>query len=169
LQSVFIGLSFFVRILCLREYTVNRAPDSFERIPGKRGANVPAAFSFILGYGLAHAFYLAFLWDPRSAPGTSGLAIGACALAFALNHLFSLFYNLELDSGARPNLNAMLFIPISRIMPMHVFAILGSALLGGMEEGRPFAVAFVIGAKTASDVLMHVIEHHELRRHPLDG
>jgi len=168
LQSLFIGLSFFVRILCLRAFTVNRNPDGFERVPGKLGANVSAAFSFLGAYALAHAFYLTFLWEPKAGPGTSIIAISACALAFALNHLFSLFHNISLDSKATPNLNAMLFIPIVRILPMHIMVMTGFALTNEEETGRTFGLMVLIALKTGADVLMHVVEHHELRKNPLD-
>jgi hypothetical protein len=169
LQSVFIGLSFFVRILSLRGYTVNRNPDDFERIPGKPGANIPVALTFISIFALAHLFYLAFLLNgPKLGGGAAGIMIGACALVFGLNHLFSLLHNLPLDSKATPNLDAMLFIPFLRVMPMHIVASSAAAMMGERSE-RTLALVILILAKTGADVLMHVIEHHELRRHPLDS
>jgi hypothetical protein len=167
LQSMFICLSYFVRILCLDRYTVYRGEEDFTREPGKAGANVGPAFQFLGGFVLLHLFYLVFLWNPHGGLRMGMLAFGACVLSFALTHLYSLLHNLPLDRKAAPNLNAMLFIPLARIVPMHIIVITGMAVAidGGFQA--MYGMVLLTLFKTAADVVMHVVEHHELRRDPL--
>jgi hypothetical protein len=168
LQSIFIGLSFFIRILCLRGYTVNRGPEDFTRDPGEPGGNVPAAFTFLGLYVMLHLFYLVFLLGgSQPMEGSARIIVAGSALAFGANHLYSLLHNLPADRAASPNLDAMLFIPLIRIMPMHMVASCGVA--AGEQGERTLFLVILIAAKTGADVLMHVIEHHELRRNPLDS
>ena len=54
-----------------------------------------------------------------------------------------------------PNIGSMMFFPYIRIIPMHVFIVLG-AFFAGPSGG----LVFFLVLKTLADEAMHAIEHH---------
>lgn len=154
-QSVIIGFSFFIRMLNLQQY-------STEGFSGVGEGKITNALFFLFHYGGFHAGYLLFLVAGPESKGTVMVPVtglGLCALAFAVNHAYSLAHNIRLDRSGSPNLGTMMFLPYARVVPMHLTIIFGDQLAGGMQ-----ALMLFIGLKTAADVIMHVIEHHVLRK-----
>jgi len=182
-QSVVIGLSFFIRILALRNFSVEKPLD--ESLPWYRGmgnasdrqgtpedyvagVNPDSAWSrstfalfFLFHYGFFHVVYLVFLIAPHGeATRVAPLSLGLCALGFAIHHAFSLAHNIRSDREGRPNLHTLVGVPYFRIIPMHATIVVGGLMFGGTG----FMLLF--GAlKTFADVVMHSIEHRMLRGH----
>ncbi len=75
-------------------------------------------------------------------------------LAFAINTVFSLFYNAYKDGGTIKDLNATVYQPYLRIIPMHM-VIMVSGLIGivtGGVAGGALLLIFLI-LKTVADLL----------------
>ena len=162
MQSVIIGVSFAVRMLSLDRFSTSGTTMNGRPIPETPAAKGQMATFFALHYGIFHAGYLAFLLAsaPRAdRPLAAVLAIAAGTLAFLVNHAYSMVHNIERDRRGRPNIGTMMFLPYARIVPMHLVIVGGGLLFGGALAWWLFAAL-----KTAADVLMHVVEHHALRK-----
>jgi Family of unknown function (DUF6498) len=159
MQSVIIGLSYFLRMLGLHEFTTEGTTMNGRPIPETAGGKRMVALFFAFHYGFFHFVYLMFLVSGKGAASVAGsrLALALCALGFLVNHAYSLARNLEADRAGRPNLGTMMFLPYARILPMHFTIILGGLLHGGAGIWWLFAAL-----KTGADVLMHAVEHHVL-------
>lgn len=167
LQSVMIGISYFVRVLSLRAYVT----DGLEKLEGlswdaMSHPRLMVALFFLAHYGGFHFGYFMFLVEfaDRDTP-TFGPALGplggfsVAAIALAAAHLFSLHENLARDRDTVVNLRMLMLVPYARVVPMHL------AIIAGYELG-PGPVPFYAFAalKIVADVTMHVIEHHMLRK-----
>jgi hypothetical protein len=142
-QSVMIGISFLIRMVSrIRAGWV----DPFG-MPWFQPA------FFVMHYGFFHLVYVSFI----PAPSTHGLftPFGACLVIFALNHAYSLWYNIRRDRIANVNVATLFWLPYARIVPMHLTIILGP-LLG-------IGLVLFLGLKTLADALMHIVEHYVLR------
>lgn len=165
-QSIIIGLSFFVRILALKSFStegVNTASGQMAASGASKGA---MAFFFLFHYNFFHFGYLVFIvvgtpWLPGALedPKLPATGLAACAIAFAANHAYSLFQNIRVGRQGKPNIGTLMGLPYARIVPMHVIILGGNMLV----EGVP-VMLFFIALKTAADVVMHSVEHHVLRK-----
>jgi hypothetical protein len=167
MQSVIIGLSYFLRMMSLQHFSTAGTRMNGQPIPETPAGKRSVALFFALHYGMFHAIYFIFLIAGRNAGEAFGspVALAVCALAFLVNHAYSLMHNIEDDRAGRPNLGTMMFLPYARIVPMHLTIILGGLMHGGAFAWWLFAVL-----KTLADLVMHVVEHRVLRRgEPLPG
>ena len=160
IQSVIIGLSNVVRILRLHEFSTEGFRINDQPVEPTAGTKYRTAGFFALHYGFFHAVYLAFILaeakaGPLAAPGVYAVL----AIAFAVNHLFSLRHNLASDAAGRPNIGTLMFMPYIRIFPMHLTIIFGLGFFGGAGT-VPLLIFGLL--KTAADALMHLAEHHLL-------
>ena len=160
LQSVIIGLSYFVRMLCLKDFSTKGFKRGDSEVPETTGGKVFTAMFFAFHYGFFHFVYLTFLaFDPPrhgAAPAAHPLAgLFLCGLTFAVHQIYSTTKKIALDRQGCPNLGTLMFTPYLRIVPMHLTIIFGGML-------GPDAVSWLlfVGLKTAADVMMHVIEQH---------
>jgi len=167
LQSVIIGLSFFVRMLSLKGFSAGGLRVNDQPVPETRAGKTQTAVFFLLHYGMFHVGYLAFLVIDSKAPGghievsVAGLAI--CGLVFALNHGYSLYHNIRIDRAGKPNLAVLMFLPYARVVPMHFVILAGDRVVG---PGAGLLLLLFVGLKTLADVVMHVVEHYVLRSGP---
>lgn len=161
LQSVIIGLSFFLRMLSLRDFSTEGSNMNGRPVPETAEGKRKVAGFFALHYGFFHFIYLMFLSFDGERGGSLGApwALGLCALAFLANHAYSLVHNVAADRRGRPNLGTMMFLPYARIVPMHL-----TIIIGGLLHGSAAAWWMFTGLKTFADVLMHALEHHVLRK-----
>jgi len=161
LQSVIIGLSFFIRMVSLREFSTDGFKMNGKPLPENAESKYKVAAFFAFHYGFFHAGYLLFILMGSRAGGglPSRGALALCGLVFLVNHAYSLVRNIESDRAGRPNLGTLMFLPYARIVPMHVAILSGGLLKGGAAVWWLFAAL-----KTLADVLMHTVEHHVLTR-----
>jgi hypothetical protein len=167
IQSVVIGISYFVRILSLKHYSTELMTEDGQTREGPATSRRDAAVGFAIGYAFMHLFYLAFLVlvteAERGASALLGLWLGA--LAFAVNHAFSLVHNIGRDSLGKPNILALQYIPYARVAPMHFMV-----MTGLFVESTTLSVAVFLFLKTLIDVASHSFEHHVIRTgQPLRG
>lgn len=157
-QSVIIGVAHVGRILSLHKYTTGTFTADGQRTDPETSDKWVAAFSFIAYYGFMHAMYLSFIIDFAKDGTLFDLWFWVCAAVFALNHLWSYFYNINLDRHGTPNLRKLLEIPLIRIMPMHITIIVANIFV------NTIAGLMLFGAlKTIVDVTMHLEEHEQMK------
>lgn len=175
-QSLIIGWFARKRILALQTFST----DGF-RINDQAVAPTPetrrrTASFFTLHYGFFHLGYLVFLVASLSGAtmttddgsqvihpsfarlhGSDVLLILGLSISFWFSHRASHREHIAADLRHTPNIGTLMFMPYLRVVPMHLTIILGMTL--GDDWGR-----LLFGSlKTASDVLMHRIEHRWLQ------
>lgn len=162
-QSVVIGLSFFIRILKAKRYAI--LPEPPQQSPyivfedGEPAAKKSAAAGFATWFISVHAIYLGYLVFDTGVAVQLGTGLVLCALAFVLDLALMLPRSIRLDRGGIANLSLMMYLPYLRIVPMQAVILLGVHFAGGTAMMLLF-----IAIKTAIDVLMHVMELQEWRR-----
>ena len=162
-QSVVIGLSFFIRMLNVDRFAVlndNRENPQYV-MPAKnaRSEKIFAALIFLLLFALVHAVYLGVMTFFGGANAHFGAGLMLCALVFAIDQAYALGRNIRLDRGGIANMSLMMYLPYMRVVPMQAVILLGVQLAGGTA-----VMLLFIALKTVIDVLMHVMEQQEWRR-----
>jgi len=159
-QGLVIGLSFSLRILCLRPGTVTRRlPDGSDE-PVTTGSKIAAASGILLAVIGLHFFYAMFIFTGHGPmPSVTGILL--CAMVFIINHGYSLIINVRRDRRDHLRLGTLVSIPFFRIAPMHFFASMGLGL--SPLTTNLWGLLFFTSMKTGADVVSHLIEHHELR------
>jgi hypothetical protein len=153
-QSVLIGASYFFQIITLKDYSVenmmvNNKP--LEKSAKTRGC---VGIFFLLHYGFFHLVYFIFL---VAFIGINGRAdfhfILSSAIAFALGEIISVIRHRILFRNEKPNIGTMMFTPYLRIIPMHLFIIVGG--FTGHQNPKVFALFIIL--KIVSDTIMHIV------------
>lgn len=166
LQGIIIGISYFVRLSAADEfYVLDAAALEHDFFAPKREplTSMAPEWTFLLGIGALQAGILAFLLTyggvvlPR---GLDAAALGLCTLVFAANHLYSLRVHLRADRNIVIHPGVIMFLPFLRVLPIQLPFTLAALL----AISSAWTVALFVAAKTAIDVLMHLIEHHEWHR-----
>lgn len=162
-QSLIIGLVNFIRMYKLKNFSTENFTSN-----GKPVANTPqaarsTAFFFLLHYGGFHFIYFFFIIIILfSIPGVRGGFDSEIflfsVLSYFISSIFALRYHIEADKEDKPNIGTLMFIPYLRVVPMHIFIMLGMGLFMSKKEimGMDILEFFII-LKTISDVLMHIL------------
>lgn len=151
LQSVLIGFQYFVRM-----------------IAGARRSNAKGKYFtpmfFALHYGLFHLVYFVFLTlmsASENGPKANLLHVLYGFAALFINMLFSLTSDLKGDKAQNRDGSSLFFTPYLRIVPMHLFIIMGfNAVVDNNADSwffRQDAFIIFIILKTISDLLLHII------------
>lgn len=154
-QNVIIGLFHFVRMLRVRHFFIS---DPKARLGTPNASRIALAAFFLLHYGVFQFVYLVFLLD-GTLNGGGVVTWGSTAIAIALfffNHAFSFFRN-QAFFERRQNLLTLLFLPYARIIPMHLFAIIGG-FLSALESAR-LPLLFFLVLKTIADIVGHGVQN----------
>ncbi|PIN85195.1 MAG: hypothetical protein COV47_03450 [Candidatus Diapherotrites archaeon CG11_big_fil_rev_8_21_14_0_20_37_9] len=121
---------------------------------------VSSAIFFVFHYGFFHFIYAmflgVFLFEGAKLPVDFSTVL-IMAVVFFINHLFSFIYNRDTELAKVQNIGKVVFSPYLRIIPMHLTIIFGMSLAIFGWLGT--AVILFILLKTATDALMHIIEH----------
>ena len=160
LQSVIIGAAYFIRMLCLKNFSTEGFKRGDSEVPETSAGKLFTAMFFAVHYGFFHFVYLVFLAGDfpghAAAPAASPLAgLFLCGLVFALHQIFSTAKKIALDRQRCPNLGTLMFTPYLRILPMHL-----TIIFGGMLGAGTLSWLLFVGLKTIADVVMHVTEQH---------
>lgn len=161
MQSVIIGVSFFLRMLSLERFTTEGMTMNGKPVATSARGKVHVALFFAVHYGFFHVIYLMFVaFGPpeAKAAGLSMLGYWLCAAVFVISHGYSLLENIAKDRRGKPNLGTLMMLPYARIVPMHLTIIFGGLLFTGSAALLLFCIL-----KTVADVVMHTVEHHVLR------
>jgi hypothetical protein len=159
-QSVIIGLFNFFRILRLKNFSTKNFYMNGMPVEPTLANKVKVAFFFAFHYGIFHLVYAVFLSTQTlsslqkdfsifgALPVLAGIAL------FFMSHLFSFRYHEKLG-GKTPNIGGIMFYPYLRIIPMHMFIVLGAF------ASTPAFFLFII-LKAVADLGMHIFEHRVL-------
>jgi hypothetical protein len=158
-QSVIIGIFNFIRILSLKDFSIDKL--YFVNLSGKPAliVKIIVAFFFAFHYGFFHLAYFVFLIVISLQNSISHgviVSTGAVLIGVAIflaNHLFSYILNRKSDMEKGQNIGRVMFFPYARIIPMHLTIIFGFVI--------PFGLIFFLILKTIADVIMHIVEHSE--------
>jgi hypothetical protein len=158
-QNVAIGIANVLRILSLDRFSTENFTINNKPVQPTPAVKVQVALFFAVHYGGFHLGYLIFIASGREGAAIEWRWVALCALVFALDHLWSFLYNVELDRRGTPNIGTFMFMPYLRIVPMHL-----TILLGGMLFHGTLALVLFCALKTAADVAMHLVEHAQLQK-----
>ena len=151
-QSVAIGISWFFKILALKEFTTEHFQINDKSVQPTPETKVKAAFFFLFHYNFFHLGYLFFL-SQKFGLGLFLQAIGAIGI-FAIYQTYSFFYNRKWEAEQKPNIGIMMFFPYARIIPMHL------TIIFALEFNTGLALTFFLLLKMLADVIMHIVESY---------
>lgn len=163
IQSVTIGVFYFIRILQLEKFSIEGIKINGRLVPVTALEVLVKGFFatfFAIHYGIFHFVYLVFMIVGIFTPvfGTGGAPewkeVGLVSALFFLNHFFSFLFNQRTDSHQQ-NIGMIMLYPYARIIPMH-FTIVAGAFLN--------ALPLFLVLKALADVLSHLFEHVLLRK-----
>jgi len=155
-QSVIVGVSSFLRILGLKQFSTKGVRLNGRPVDPTPATKVRAGVFFLGHYGFFHAVYAVALLSELGLPHKQLPLIGLCLGTFGANHAFSLVYNWRRDRTRRPNIGTVMMFPYARIIPMHLTIVFGLTLANSVV-----ATVFFLLLKTLADLIMHAVEHAE--------
>ncbi len=153
-QSVFIGIFNFLYILLLKEFSTKGFSSGGKPVPVTRAAKITTAFFFLIHYNGFHLAYAIFLFIGTDSLTKTISVIYPAIVVLFLNHLISFFYNRIQNASKKPNLGQVMFSPYIRIVPMHLFI-----LVGGIFINSSIGIIVFILIKTLIDVILHAVKH----------
>lgn len=153
-QSVIIGISNFIKILRLKDFSTEGFMINNRSVAPTERTKIHTAFFFLLHYGFFHFIYFIFLFTEYKITAEYQTFFFLTILVFLGNHLFSLLYHRGREADRKPNIGTMMFFPYARIIPMHLIIIGGFFL-----AHSAFAIVVFLGLKTLADLIMHAVEH----------
>ncbi len=163
-QSIVIGGSYVSRILNLEKFSTKNFKINKRSVEPTPETKRQVAGFFCIHFGFFHLGYLVFIFAGANAFADAhgpvlnfGLFFGC--LAFLINHSYSYFYFRDKDREGEPNIGTMMFTPYLRIIPMHL-----TIIFGGMLGVEGLGLIIFMALKTASDILMHWVEHKVIHR-----
>jgi hypothetical protein len=153
-QSVVMGISYYIQMLMLSDYSVKDV--TFNNKPLEKSRKTKGCFStfFLFHYGFFHFVYLIFL---RVFIGFRGRVdmhfIYYAILSFAVGEAFNIIKQQYKREKEVPNIGTLMFTPYLRILPMHFFILIGGFV--GHQNSIVFMVFIIL--KTMSDIAMHIV------------
>ncbi len=153
-QSVVMGISYYIQMLLLTDYsvkdvTVNNKP--LEKSPKTKGC---LSTFFLFHYGFFHFVYLIFLTVFIGFKGLVDLYfIYYAILSFSIGETFNIIKKHSKVEKEVPNIGTLMFTPYLRIIPMHFFILIG----GFVGHQNPLVFMAFIILKTISDIAMHIV------------
>ena len=157
-QSVSIGILWFFKILCLKDFSTKRFTINDKPVGATAETKIQVAFIFLVHYGMFHFCYgggLRSLYQSIK-PAT----ILPIVIVFFAYECFSFFHNRKWRDKSKPNIGKLMFFPYIRIFPMHLSFMAGGALIhyfGGTFSSPAMLTIFML-IKSAADVYMHAVE-----------
>lgn len=159
-QSVIIGFFNFLRMRKVLGSQAQEFAQKSNPLVNFLYKNAPSFF-FLFHYGGFHFGYMISILILSFSPiaqvtsgvssTTSTLAVLFSIVLFFMNHLFSYIKNVKNDLITLPSVNRLMFLPYIRIIPLHIFIMIGFFIGGNV-------VVFLV-LKTGADLLMHQVTH----------
>ncbi|MES2618015.1 MAG: DUF6498-containing protein [Bacteroidota bacterium] len=150
-QSLAIGLSYYIQMLTLTDYSVEGFKINgvqAEKSPKTKGCTTTF---FLFHFGFFHLGYLIFLLVSFKF-NVDSTFLWSSVIAFAIGECIAVFRRRVENTDEKPNIGTLMFTPYLRIIPMHIF-ILAGGFLGHTE--KTFIIFILL--KIISDILMHIV------------
>lgn len=161
-QSVIIGISNYLRMMSLKDFSTKDFMMNDEPVPETDEAKKQVAGFFAIHYGLFHLAYFAFLCKEHSLlqiPFDQVALIVVAISLFVGSHSYSFLHNGQYDfKQQKPNIGTLMFYPYLRIIPMHLIIGVGGTAFEVMS------MFIFMGLKTLADIGMHAVEHHMFQK-----
>ena len=157
-QSVIIGIFWFLKMLTLRDFSVEGVQVNDRPVEATADTKVGMSVFFLFHYGFFHFIYFFFLNREFKPESIIQMLLLACV--FFVYQGFSFFYNYKWQEGEKPNIGKLMFFPYARIIPIHLTIIFGGVLREkfGLFDSNPALLLFML-LKTFADVIMHIVEN----------
>jgi hypothetical protein len=170
-QSVLLGIGNAVRMAFMQGFTTENFTINGQPVSSPSKAKWMSTIFFLVHYGFFHVVYLVFLmvgsFDNGSKLDFRVVMINLMVIAG--NTIISVWSNILRDRDDPPSISAMFFVPYLRVVPMHIFIILGFSLSNKSLLTLPYIGlvdlfwAFLI-LKTIFDLLMHIVVQKSWRK-----
>lgn len=163
-QSVIIGMSNTVRMACLKDFNSDNFQINGEAVQPTNKTKWMSAIFFTLHYGFFHLAYFIFLiiFSVGNGSKLDFRMVLINAGIIALNAIISTSSNIMQDREDKPAISSMFFTPYLRVVPMHIFIILGftrkvnpEVLIPVLGAINSFYVFLIL--KLFSDLVMHIV------------
>lgn len=158
-HSVSIGILWFFKILCLKDFSTKDVEMPIGRaVAPTTSTKIQVAVFFAVHYGIFHWAYLNGL--RTFFPSITRDIILPIAAVFFVCQCFSFFYNKKWEEAPKSNIGTVMLFPYLRIIPMHLSFIIGGFVvseIGGRFSSRIILVIFML-LKTFADVFTHAVE-----------
>ena len=138
-QSVVMGISYYIQMLMLSDYSVKDV--TFNNKPLEKSRKTKGCFStfFLFHYGFFHFVYLIFLSVFIGFRGRVDMHfIYYAILSFAVGEAFNIIKQQYKREKEVPNIGTLMFTPYLRILPMHFFILIGGFV------GHQNSIVFII-------------------------
>jgi len=157
LQSIIIGFFNFLRILTLKNFSVENYKINNQPAANSLSTKLFTAFFFAFHYGFFHLVYAFFLIFLIRTQDIQIASIGLGGAIFFVDHFFSFLHNKKTDDKTNPNIGKIMFSPYARIIPMHLIILFGAGLF--LNSQNQLLLIFFLLLKTAVDIIMHIKKH----------
>lgn len=157
LQSIIIGFFNFLRILILKNFSVENYKINNQPATNSVSTKLFTAFFFAFHYGFFHFIYAFFLMVLIKEQNIAIMSVGLGGAVFFTDHFFSFLHNKKADEESKPNIGKIMFSPYTRIIPMHLIILLGAGLF--LTSQNQLLLIFFLLLKTGVDIISHVRKH----------
>ncbi len=167
IQSVIIGIFNFLRILMLKNFSVDGMKINEKEVLPTKATKVTTAIFFLFHYGFFHIVYAVFLGTfpiilSEEKTSAGGFYLFFTALVFLVNYGVEFYKEQTTLTDEIPNLGTVMFIPYFRIIPMHLTIILGGFLAASgsffKTDTSLFVIILLMGIKTFVDLITHSVD-----------
>jgi len=170
-QSVLLGIGNAVRMAFLRDFTAENFTINGQQAVSKSKTKWASIVFFLVHYGFFHFVYLIFLIVGSINNGSKldFKVVMVNLIVIAGNTLISVWSNLLRDRENPPSISFLFFVPYLRVVPMHVFIILGFSMKNKVLLTLPYfglidLFWLFLLLKTFFDLLMHIIVQKSWRK-----
>lgn len=172
-QSVIIGIFNFVKMITLKDFSVEGFKQGGKSVLPTRAVAISSAIFFLFHYGFFHVIYAVFLGafstfshSTATSSGTMFLLISAAT--FFISYLIEFINSRKEKNNELPNIGQIMFAPYARIFPMHLTIILGGFIgaAGGFfstNTNLAIIVLFTV-IKTVVDLITHSVDLKKLTK-----
>ncbi|NUM31234.1 MAG: hypothetical protein HUU47_02795 [Bacteroidetes bacterium] len=163
-QSIIIGIGNTVRMAKLQSFSTKNLQVNGESVEPTSKTKWTSALFFMFHFGFFHFVYFIFLvvFSVGNGSKTDIKIVMLNIMIMAVNTIIATWSNIIRDRDEKQNIGTLLFTPYLRVVPMHIFIILGFTQKFDKVVSIPiigntdiFWVFLLL--KTISDLLMHII------------
>lgn len=151
-QSLIFGLSQFFQMLTLKEFSVENLKINGRQVEKSNKTKGCLGIFFLMHYGFFHLVYLVFLLSSFDFKVDSKYML-TTLLTFAVGEMLAGIRLKLFTQKEVPNIGTMMFTPYLRVIPIHLFILIG----GFIQYDNPNIFSLFIILKIICDVILHIV------------